>query len=357
MSKKVNIPSKGDISLLRFEQIEIKNYKGIDSLKIDFAPPKFSDIPDVTVIGSPNGLGKTSILECCALLLLAIEDGNTLEFLSENLLHTFFEKDFSISGNFRKKGKVYSISLSYRKREERFEIEYESKPIIDIKKPRELDDPFSEQDIASVLGISSNPVLRNYFLFFSSYRKIQEGSPELGMLVRQSQMRLRPYSFRRNETVISSFKVEILRSIMLGNATLFDENDNADSKEILGKLNKLLNKYADVAIKKIAPYRDNTVDILLEHRKNKEIFSFDNLSSGQKEIISTFFLIWHLTYENPRIVLIDEPELHLNRDWQQTLVRDITRIAPNNQYIFATHSTEVAAGVEKYQRIKLQKEL
>jgi predicted ATP-dependent endonuclease of OLD family len=61
-----------------------------------------------------------------------------------------------------------------------------------------------------------------------------------------------------------------------------------------------------------------------------------------------------LTRKYPKIILIDEPELHLNRDWQQTLVHDLVENAPNNQYILATHSVEVAEAVEPYQRILLE---
>ncbi|MDQ7089755.1 MAG: hypothetical protein Q9M50_03810 [Methylococcales bacterium] len=49
----------------------MKNYKKIDSLAIDFQHPLMKGDTDVLVFGSKNGGGKTSILECCALLILA----------------------------------------------------------------------------------------------------------------------------------------------------------------------------------------------------------------------------------------------------------------------------------------------
>ena len=56
---------------IRIERIAIKNYKGIDQLELDFPPPRMRDDPDILVMGSKNGLGKTAIMECCSLLLLA----------------------------------------------------------------------------------------------------------------------------------------------------------------------------------------------------------------------------------------------------------------------------------------------
>ena len=55
---------------IRIERIAIKNYKGIDQLELDFPPPRMLGDPDIHVMGSKNGLGKTAIMECCSLLLL-----------------------------------------------------------------------------------------------------------------------------------------------------------------------------------------------------------------------------------------------------------------------------------------------
>jgi predicted ATP-binding protein involved in virulence len=78
------------------------------------------------------------------------------------------------------------------------------------------------------------------------------------------------------------------------------------------------------------------------------------LSSGQKEIIATLFLIWYQTRNKPGIVLIDEPELHLNPEWHRDFIRQLGRIAPNNQYIIATHSEDIFASVDKDRRFLLQ---
>ena len=50
-------------------RISIRNYKGIDEVDLELPGPRMKEDPDVMVIGSQNGLGKTSILECCSLLL------------------------------------------------------------------------------------------------------------------------------------------------------------------------------------------------------------------------------------------------------------------------------------------------
>lgn len=347
---------KATSPLLRLEHIKIENYKGIDSLEIDFVQPEFNDLPDVTVIGSQNGLGKTSILECCALLTIttAFNNEESIRFVNERLMRDVSKGKISISGNFRQ-GKVsFSRSLIFDPENKYFKVTGKSiskKNKNDNNNEESSSKLFFDENIETILGQRHNPLLMEYFLFFNSYRKIQEGYPELGMLVHKPDK-----SFlrqRMQETTISLFKIEILRSLILDNP-LLDQIDKQESREALQKLNDFLNQYAGVKIKKLEPYKDNTIDILLEHQKSKDIFSFDGLSSGQKEIISTFFLIWLWTRKYPKIILIDEPELHLNRDWQQTLVNDLVKNAPNNQYILATHSVEVAEAVEPSHRILLE---
>ena len=55
--------------MAKVRRISIRNYKGIENLELELPGPCMKDDPDVMVIGSQNGLGKTSILERCSLLL------------------------------------------------------------------------------------------------------------------------------------------------------------------------------------------------------------------------------------------------------------------------------------------------
>jgi hypothetical protein len=54
----------------RLRHIEITNYKALDHLTLDIPAPRMPGDPDIFVVGSKNGLGKTSLLECCALIHL-----------------------------------------------------------------------------------------------------------------------------------------------------------------------------------------------------------------------------------------------------------------------------------------------
>ena len=60
-------------SPFRIDRLSIRNYKGIDELDIEFPQSPISGLPDVVAIGSRNGVGKSSVLECSALMLVIDE--------------------------------------------------------------------------------------------------------------------------------------------------------------------------------------------------------------------------------------------------------------------------------------------
>ena len=65
-------------------------------------------------------------------------------------------------------------------------------------------------------------------------------------------------------------------------------------------------------------------------------------------------MIWENTRNKPSIVLIDEPELHLNTQWHRTFIGDLLTYAPCNQYIIATHSEQIMDSVDYDSRMMLQ---
>ncbi len=200
----------------------------------------------------------------------------------------------------------------------------------------------------------------NSCLYFHSYRKIQEGNPEFGMMV-EPKLLSRPMGgvpsheinmvFERF-SIVSRFKIEILRA-MMRKANLFEQLAGDNTDETLEKLNGLIERYAAGRIEKLRPLSDNRVDFRITPIKGGASFAFDGLSSGQKEIVATLFLIWHYTRNRPGIILIDEPELHLNSEWHRDFVRHVTQLVPQNQYILATHSEDIFKSVDRDRRIFL----
>jgi predicted ATPase len=349
---------------IRLSHLKISNYKKIDSLEIDFLPPLMQGDPDILLLGSKNGGGKTSVLECSSLsILLGIFQAQfTRQFNSTdelpldiaNLLVKAGQETANIEAKFEGHNKQYIISLAID-HQIRFSESY-------VAGDGDSDDKlfgFNRKDypetleypLNSIFAFSSEPLIIPPLLHFNSYRKVQESNPELGMMADDYP---RSYDMRRRNAVspISSFKLEILRSLM-GQASLFEDTDKEQSQNILSQLNSLIQRYCGGQIEHLRPLPDNKIDIRIKPIDGKESFSFDGLSSGQKEMISTLFLIWKNTKEQPSIVLIDEPELHLNAEWHGDFVRQLHQLAPHNQYILATHSEQMFRSVDERHRAVL----
>ncbi len=89
---------------------------------------------------------------------------------------------------------------------------------------------------------------------------------------------------------------------------------------------------------------------IYEQAKAPDFFLYDGhyqyeisgMSAGERAIFPILmdFTRWNI---NNSIIIIDELELHLHPPLQQTLVRALSKIGHNNQFIFTTHSNSVIA--------------
>ncbi|MDM8522961.1 AAA family ATPase [Desulfococcaceae bacterium HSG8] len=345
---------------IKIRRLQIANYKGIDELDLYFPRPKMPDDPDVVVMGSRNGLGKTSVLECCALLLIGLSGREYMFKLSRggylpvDMPEMIIRAGASIAqieGEIVIGDMTIILGIAIHKSGT---VKIKNKPEQNVQELLGRDETdIVENFISTVGGMSPDPLLSEYFLYFHSYRKVQEGNPELGMMVERGNIRHRVGYGPGYGVPMSTFKLRILHSLM-SRAKLFEDWSDEQSEDVLTKLNEFVKRYAGGTIQKLRPSADNTVDFRIHPVDGGSSFTFDGLSSGQKEIIATLFLIWYQTRDKPGVVLIDEPELHLNPEWHRDFIRQISKIAPKNQYIIATHSEDVFDSVDEDQRFLLQ---
>ena len=193
-----------------------------------------------------------------------------------------------------------------------------------------------------------NPFYRWPVLYLHSYRRISSEKLSLADVSGNGKNK----TMESPGVAVSDFKALWFRVIM-ESFEFFDEIPSAETKKAREILEQLLNKYADVSIAKPSIKPDNTIDLQVKPHDGSGTFSLDGLSSGQKEIIATLFYIWYLTKDRPAVVLIDEPELHLNTEWHRTFIRTVNEISPHNQYILATHSFDVFDSVNPLHRALL----
>lgn len=348
---------------IKLRRLEVMNFKALDELSIEFPPPRMRDDPDIFVMGSKNGLGKTSVLESCALLFLSATVGEKAFDIGRSpnmpinlpeLLIRAGTKEAKIEGTFTINDKECKVGLEIVMNGE-VKITGNTDPFKELRKRIAMHSTeLVQRFLFSLVGLNSEPMINPPFLYFHSYRKVQEGNVELGMMVESERPSLRRPRFRPGyEFPISAFKLLILR-LMMGRANLFETVEDEHAGDILTKLNQLVERFAGGTIGKLRPSQDNTVDFRIYPADMAGAsFTFDGLSSGQKEIISTLFLIWHHSLNEPAIILVDEPELHLNVEWHRDFVKQVFELAPQNQYIIATHSEDIFSSVSEDRRVLL----
>jgi predicted ATPase len=348
---------------IRLRELSIRDFKAIDQLTLPLPAPKMTDDLDVFVLGSRNGLGKTSILEACSLLMLAINIGKrgadslrrvSLPLNVFDLIVRSGSKRASVEGIFDLGASTARVRVELGRLGE-LTLSGDSAQVLDHFRQESAAHTTLdwEQLLSSLIGMNPNPLMLPSFIYFHSYRKVQEGSPEFGMMVEDERSYYRSSFRARPPSVVSAFKLDLLRSLMsIGG--LFEGVDRKELEGTLETLNDLVNVYAGGRIEKLRPLSNNTIEFLVTCPGRGGSFTFDGLSSGQKEIISTLYLIWRHTRNQPGIILVDEPELHLNAQWHMEFVAQLRRLAPKNQYLIATHSEDVFATVEADRRILLE---
>ena len=94
------------------------------------------------------------------------------------------------------------------------------------------------------------------------------------------------------------------------------------------------------------------IDTKCKNKSNDEIIPINGLSTGTKALLLYMLPLYQIDTDKS-IILIDEPERSLYPDMQMELMEFYKRIAPNAQFIIATHSPFIAASFEPEERFIL----
>lgn len=92
--------------------------------------------------------------------------------------------------------------------------------------------------------------------------------------------------------------------------------------------------------------------IPVKNKKKDEIIPIQNTSTGTKGLLLSFLPLFKFDTKDS-IILIDEPERSLYPDMQMDLMDHYIRLAPDAQFIVATHSPFIAASFEPEERFIL----
>lgn len=110
----------------------------------------------------------------------------------------------------------------------------------------------------------------------------------------------------------------------------------SNSRRDIAKLYDKLNEYFEKSGKYIVKDKDDN-KVTLASKETKTAISWHLLSRGEKTVIYLFFAIY-LYKDKVSLFLLDEPDVALHVSWQEDLIKDLVALAPDKQFIFATHS-------------------
>lgn len=106
MNKNKETPFK-----IRLNKLKLVNFKRFDEIELEFPKPFHKEDLDIFVMGSQNGLGKTSILEAISLLFLYLSEKEShVNRIFREYEHYF---PFNLSDYFIKAGNEKAIIQGY----------------------------------------------------------------------------------------------------------------------------------------------------------------------------------------------------------------------------------------------------
>lgn len=114
---------------------------------------------------------------------------------------------------------------------------------------------------------------------------------------------------------------------------IYNSQSHIDKK--IKRFVEICNKYL---INKKIIFEEATPKVIVVDKEDSTLIKFNELSSGEKQIISIFSELYLIDDNNPMIYIIDEPELSLSIPWQKYILEDIYNSGRVKLLIATTHS-------------------
>jgi len=281
--------------IMKVKKLVLKNFKRFDNLTIDLGenPKKI-----IALIG-PNGCGKSSIFDAFEEKLKQYKSANK----GRRQINFFSKLWFSILPD--RRTEQYSVNDSikiikedettvFNKKSFYVRSSYRFTPELKANNIKTLPDVINDSNRPSSSIDLDSRLLENYERLISmSWNEWQDGN-KTGKEMRE---------------------------------------------ELLGKINDILSRIIDIKISNLGNIVEGKGQLFFEKESSKD-FPFENLSSGEKEVVDFIIDLIVKTPEfNDTVYCIDEPELHLNTAIQRRLLIEIEKLIPENcQLWIATHS-------------------
>ncbi|NJR14410.1 MAG: AAA family ATPase [Calothrix sp. CSU_2_0] len=321
---------------MKIKRIAINSFRGIKELRLEF------DSQEPTVILGINGVGKSSVLDCLAILLSRftspIQHPTTSGrlFREEDVNNGCNETHNEITISVDNSEVVWSLTKGQKRR-----AKDTNSNLIELKKL--IEDTQNQ--------LQQNPQFNlPVFVHYTVNRAVID----IPLKVTKKPI---------IETVAAY--EQALNGVQINFNNFFqwfrtlEDLENEERRDIPTFLNPQLDAVRQ-AIYSVLPEFSNLrirrSPLRMTVIKNSREIIINQLSDGEKCLLAMVGdLAWRLAIANPSnskplhgngVVLIDEIELHLHPKWQREVIPALTHTFPNCQFIVTTHSPQVVSHVK-----------
>ena len=348
---------------MKLKNIKISNYRCFKEAAIDFDN-------HTTLIVGKNGAGKSTILDAVAVavstFLLGIDSGVSRSISKDDARYEFHDLNGTIDPQHQFPVSIDSVGDCLDKHDIKWTRSLNSENgNTTIKDARKLTDIAKDAQNRIMTGDKSLVLpLISYYGTGRLYAQKKE-KKNLKSLT----------EFKRQVGYVDCMAAESNEKLML-NWFQTQTLKSLQEQQRTGVIEKsLLLKTVETAIcrcfERVSGSKNagiifnlDTHRLVLEFENadgSSQKFAMDEMSDGYKNTLS---MIGDIAYrmavlnpmlgdrvleETPGVIMIDEIDLHLHPQWQQTIISDLNTIFPNIQFIVSSHAPAVINSVQKEQ--------
>lgn len=324
---------------MKVKRLKMNSFRGISDLTLEF------DTDEPTVFIGINGVGKTSILECLAILLSWL----TKRIQTPNSNGRSFDEDH-IKNGCKETHNEITISIN-----DWSEVVWS---LTKVRKGRSKDTSSNLGDLKGVVDrihsqLDANPYAALPLVVYYPTNRAVLDIP-LRIRTKHSSEQITAY-----DEVLTGERIDFRRFF-----EWFREREDLENEVRLNDFER----YRDPQLEAVRDAFDNLLDGFSNLRvrrsplrmtvdKQGAELNLNQLSDGEKCLLALAGdLARRFAIANPNpdcnplegfgVVLIDEIELHLHPKWQRAIIPNLQKTFPNCQFIITTHSPQVISDLK-----------
>ncbi len=332
---------------MRIKYLEIKNFRALRHLRIDFRER-------LNVFEGANGAGKSSILDCVAIALswlparVRSSGGAGRQLADDDITNDESEAFIRVVTSSQDRDYTWTVSRTRKGRAKETPSDFDQlRDVVAAIHNRLREDPQAPVPLFVLYTVNRSVLdiplrIREKHSFAE-----QVDAYENALVGARSNFRLFFEWFREREDLENERKLYPEAGEGRRPVDGFAWEDS-QLRAVRRAIEAVMPGYSNLRIRRM-PHR-------MTLNKEDEVLTVNQLSDGEKCLLAMVGdLARRLAIANPKcedalqgsaVVLIDEIDLHLHPAWQRRIIPSLTKAFPNCQFLVSTHSPQVLGHVQ-----------